>query len=302
MAFFRLEAKVQSDIGAVFEFLLEMLKALFLIEPLLLFNVLKKLDTKRDQIHEVYRFVAEIDAALSLSALRESLPYYARPTLTEPKKSLSGQDIYHPLVDDFVANSVELSGKSMLLTGSNMSGKTTFIRTVGINAIMGQAFNTCFARAFTLPRLKVHSAIRITDDLMSEKSYYFEEVLTIRQMLEASEAKEPCLFLLDELFKGTNTVERVAAGASVLKYLNQHDHFVLVATHDLELAAYLRDKYDLYHFTEVIEDDSIVFDYQLKSGRLQTTNAIRILELNQYPPQVVRKARQFIDVDKNTLR
>ena len=210
-------------------------------------------------------------------------------------KYISGKDIYHPLLVTCIANSIELDGKSALLTGSNMSGKTTFIRTMGINALAAQTLNTCFAREFVMPPLKVHSAIRIADDLMSDKSYYFEEVLTIKNMLEESRDGHQNLFLLDELFKGTNTVERIAAGKSVLQYMNKEDNFVFISTHDLELATYLEGAYSLYHFTEVVENNNILFDYKIKAGNLKSTNAIRILELNHYPADVTADARQLAE-------
>ncbi len=293
MSFFKIEARVQSDIGMVVEYLLEMIKALLLIEPLLLFSVLKQLDTKRKQIHQVYQLVGEVDAAIAIAALRQQLPYCTQPTFTSEKKYLSAKDLYHPLLVDFIPNSIALHGKSALLTGSNMSGKTTFIRTIGINAIVAQTLNTCFAQEFVLSPLRIQTAIRIADDLMSDKSYYFEEVLTIRQMLEESRSGTQNLFLLDELFKGTNTVERIAAGKSVLSYLNQQDNIVLMATHDLELADYLEETYNLYHFTEVVADETILFDYKIKAGNLKATNAIRILALNNYPQEVVNEALQL---------
>ena len=174
-----------------------------------------------------------------------------------------------------------------------MSGKTTFIRTIGINAVVAQTLNTCFAREFTLPRLKVHSAIRISDDIMNDKSYYFEEVLTIKMMLAESRSGIQNLFLLDEMFKGTNTVERIAAAKSVLTYLGKEENIVFISTHDLELAGYLKGKYDLYHFTEVVENNNILFDYRIKAGQLKTTNAIRILELNKYPSEVIEESKKL---------
>src|SRR5690606_21067574 len=203
---------------------------------------------------------------------------------------------YHPLLVGFVSNSIALKNKSALLTGSNMSGKTTFIRTIGINAILAQTINTCFAREFIMPALKIHSVIRISDDLLSDKSYYFEEVGSIRDVLKESVSGFQHLFLLDEIFKGTNTVERIAAGKSVLSYLNNGDNIVLITTHDLELAEFLSETFDLYHFTEIIEDETILFDYKIKTGNLKTTNAIRILELNNYPPEVIAEAKQLADV------
>ena len=302
MSLFKLEAKFQSDIGQAVDTLVEIIKALFLVEPIVFFNVLKELDSKRNEIHQLFKLVGEIDVAISIDSLREELPYFALPTITEHQRQLSAKEIFHPLLPDFVANSIENHKKSCLLTGSNMSGKTTFIRTVGINAIVAQTLNTCFAREFILPRLKVHSAIRISDDIMSDKSYYFEEVLTIKMMLEESRSGFQNLFLLDELFKGTNTVERIAAGKSVLTYLGKEDNIVFISTHDLELAEYLKESYNLYHFTEVVEDENILFDYKIKIGQLKTTNAIRILELNEYPAEIIVEAQKLSrQISKNKV-
>ncbi|MFC2187549.1 DNA mismatch repair protein MutS [Fulvivirgaceae bacterium LMO-SS25] len=292
MSLFRLEAKLQSDIGQALEGFLDIVKALFLIEPLVFFNVLKEFDSKRNEIHQLFKLVAEIDVAISIDSLRKDLPYYTIPRF-ENKKELLAKDIFHPLLPDFVANSIESHQKSILLTGSNMSGKTTFIRTVGINAIVSQTLNTAFAREFAIPPLKVHSAIRISDDIMNDKSYYFEEVLTIKMMVEESRSGVQNLFLLDEMFKGTNTVERISAGKSVLSYLAKQGNIVFISTHDLELAAYLEDSFDLYHFTEVVENDNIIFDYKIKHGQLKTTNAIRILALNKYPNEIIDEAKKL---------
>ena len=290
MSVFKFEAKLQSEIGQLVDYIFEIIKALFLIEPILLFGTLQILDTKRHHIKEVFDFTGEIDAAISISSLRESLPYYCIPNFTLNKKQLDIKDSYHPLIYNAVSNSITLHEKSALLTGSNMSGKTTFIRTIGINAILAQNIHTCFAREFVLSKMKVHSAIRISDDLLSEKSYYFEEVLAIKNLLTESKSGSENLFLLDELFKGTNTIERIAAGKSILSYLTQENNIVLVSTHDPELAEFLHETYNLYHFTEVIQDNDILFDYKIKPGKLTTTNAIRILELNNYPREVIDEA------------
>jgi hypothetical protein len=289
MSIFRLEAKLQSEIGQFVDYVIELIKALFLIEPVLLFTTLKVLDAKREEIRNVFQFVAETDVALSVLNLRESVPFWCAMTPGQDKQ-MHIREVFHPLIFDGIANDIKLNQKSALLTGSNMSGKTTFIRTVGINAILGQTINTCFAKEFIMPAMQIHSSIRISDDLLSEKSYYFEEVLTVKKLLEASQSHHCNLFLLDELFKGTNSVERIAVGKSVLSYLAQGQNLVLVSTHDRELADYLAGAYDLYHFTEVIDQDDIHFDYKIKPGKLTTTNAIRILELNQYPSEVVEEA------------
>ncbi|MEL6589470.1 MAG: hypothetical protein AAFQ68_05290 [Bacteroidota bacterium] len=176
------------------------------------------------------------------------------------------------------------------MTGSNMSGKTSFIRTVGLNMLTGLTLNTCFAKSVSMPKLQIHSAIRISDDLMNNKSYYFEEVLTIKEMIAKSTNGSRNLFLLDEIFKGTNTVERISAGKAVLSALARNENIVFVATHDIELTDMLKDEYELYHFSEVVKEKNVDFDYTLKIGKLENRNAIRILEMNDYPRELIAEA------------
>lgn len=172
----------------------------------------------------------------------------------------------------------------------DLSGKTTFIRTVALNALAGQTLGVCFAERFAAPFFRIYSSVRIADDIEAGESYYLAEVLSIKKFLKAATGQAPCLFLLDELFKGTNTTERIAAGKAVLTYLNAGRHLVCVATHDTELCALLDGQYALYHFREEVIDGKLVFDYRLHEGKLTTRNAIRILELYDYPPEVVEDA------------
>ena len=293
--FFRLKTGFASEFESLLLFAWEAVNILFLIEPQIVFNVLGKLDKKRNDIQTVFEYIGKIDSAISIAAMRTSVPYYCKPVfLNIDKITLDFTDIYHPLISDCVSNSLQIQDKSILLTGSNMSGKTTFIRTIALNVLLAQTVNTCFAQTFTLSQTRLFSAIRITDDLFSEKSYYFEEVLTIKNMINESLSESKNIFLLDELFKGTNTVERIAAGKAVLSYLAKSDNnLVFVSTHDIELTDLLKETYDLYHFTEVIQGDQIHFDYKLKDGNLLTKNAIRILEINDYPAQIVEEAKEI---------
>ncbi|MDO9257200.1 MAG: DNA mismatch repair protein MutS [Bacteroidales bacterium] len=302
MSFFQLEAKLQNDFEAVFWAFLELFKILFLLEPLLLFGVLKRLDTKRKEIEELFRFVGKIDALISISSLRKGLDKYCIPDINPDQRTLIAQNIYHPLIDDCVLNSIQVKGKSILLTGSNMSGKTTFIRTIGINAITGLTINTCFADHFSMPGLRIFSAVRISDDLMNDKSYYFEEVVTIKEMIDNSVNEIPNLFLLDEIFKGTNTVERISAGKAVLSSLAMTGNIVFVSTHDIELADLLKEDFDLYHFSEKVDNKTVDFDYKLKVGKLKNRNAIRILQINDYPENIIKEALEIaMELDKKTI-
>ena len=300
MSFFQLEANLQSDSEIIFWAMLELYKTLFLLEPLLLFGVLKRLDKKRKEIEDVYCFIGEIDSLFSIASVRYGLGKYCLPIINDSK--IAAKQIYHPLIIDCVSNSIDVSDKSILLTGSNMSGKTTFIRSIGINLITGLTINTCFAESITIPRIRIYSAIRISDDLMNDKSYYFEEVLTIKDMIQKSLTDKHNLFLLDEIFKGTNTIERISAGKAVLSSLTKKNNIVFVSTHDIELTDMLSYEFDLYHFSEIVKENNVDFDYKLKGGKLKNRNAIKILQINEYPENVITEAIEISKkLDKITV-
>lgn len=302
MSLFQLEAKLQGEIEMILWAMLEFFKILFLLEPLLLFGILKRLDTKRKEIEDVFIFVGQIDSLISIASLRKGLNNYCTPTILQKQKTLIAKEVYHPLIQECVGNSLMVSKKSILLTGSNMSGKTSFIRTIGINVITGLTLNTCFAEQFSMSKTRLFSAIRISDDLMNDKSYYFEEVLTIKEMIDNSDNKIPNLFLLDEIFKGTNTIERISAGKAVLSHIAKGDNLVFVSTHDIELADLLMEEFELYHFSELIDHKTVDFDYKLKEGKLKNRNAIRILQLNDYPENIIEEAIEISKVlDRKTL-
>lgn len=293
MAFFKIESALQSDFGAIAWGILELFKIAFLLEPLLLFDVLHRLDTRREAIEKVFSFVGEIDCLISIASLREGLELHCMPEIETHSTVTKAEKIYHPLIQECVKNTIHLQNKSVLLTGSNMSGKTSFIRTIGINIITGLTLNTCFAESIRFPKMRIYSAIRISDDLMNDKSYYFEEVLTIKEMMDRSDDDVANLFLLDEIFKGTNTIERISAGKAVLSSLTKNKNLVFVSTHDIELTDLLNKEYELYHFSEVVNQNKVDFDYKLKAGKLKNRNAIRILQINDYPAEVINEAMQI---------
>lgn len=278
-----------SDLLAIAWFFMELVKIAFNIEVLLYHRFIGSIVARRDAIHALFRFVGATDAALAVARLRDETPT-CRPEFVDGKY-LEVRDAVHPLIDGCTSNTLTLDGAGLLLTGSNMSGKTTFIRTLMLNALLAETLDFCMASVWRAPYLRLHSSIRIADDIAEGTSYYLQEVLTVKGFIEAAADREPCLFALDELFKGTNTVERIAAGKAVLAHLNRGPHLVLVSTHDIELAELLRDDaYELHHFREEVVDGRLVFDYRLHTGPLATRNAIRILELYDYPAGIIAEA------------
>ena len=191
----------------------------------------------------------------------------------------------HPLVASAVPNSITLGPPhGILVTGSNMSGKTTFVRTLGVATVLAQTINTCLATAYDAPVFHVRSCIGRADDLLHGKSYYLVEVEAVMALVEASRSGEPHLFLFDELFRGTNAVERIAVAEAVLQeLLANQTHVVVAATHDGELVHLLRHLYVPYHFTDALGPRGLVFDYRLQVGPATTRNAITLLKLHGAP-------------------
>lgn len=274
----------------------EWLNLLFLLDANALYFAVGQLRACREALLRVIATVGEIDAAISVASLRAGSQTWVRPRFDSRlvRTALSG--IRHPLVADAVPNSIELGPPhGVLVTGSNMSGKSTFLRTVGVTVVMAQSINTCFAAGYTAPVFAVQSCIGRADDLVAGKSYYVVEVEEVLARVRASASERPHLFLFDELFRGTNAVERVAAGEAVLRELIRgsgrgRNHVVLAATHDAELVELLAGEYQAFHFTDTIGPEGLTFDHRLAPGPATTRNAITLLELHGAPPTLVAAA------------
>ena len=255
----------------------------------------------------------DVDAALSVAALRAERSDWIRPRFHAPGAPTVLVDARHPLLDEAVPNSITMEpGAGILITGSNMSGKSTFLRTVGVNVVLAQTLNTCFAARYEAPVLRVRSSIGRSDDLLSGKSYYVAEVESLLGLVRAAATAPPHLFLLDELFRGTNAVERIAAGQAVLgQLLDDADrpspHLAIAATHDAELVDLLRDRYASHHFSDDVGPEGLVFDHRLRPGPATTRNAIALLRLHGAPDRLVERAlacAETLDRERgaNTLR
>jgi len=273
----------------IFWLLFELIKIFFNLESIVFFSLMDYIKENKKHIEKLFVFIGKIDTAISIIGVEKS-NQTCKPVYVD-KKTINVENIYHPLIQNCVKNNFSLNGKSLLLTGSNMSGKTTFIRTIAINTILGKNLNFCFADKFEIPPMQVLSSIRISDDLFESKSYYLQEVLKIKEIIEASKNSEKSyLFVLDEILKGTNTQERISSAKAIMSYINNSQHIVLVSTHDIELVTLLENEYELFHFSETIADNELKFDYKIKKGAVSTNNAIKILELYGYPKQIINDA------------
>lgn len=183
----------------------------------------------------------------------------------------------HPLIsyEKAVANSVELCSKTQVVTGSNMSGKTTFLRMIGVNVILAYSGAPVCAEDMQLSIMRTYTSMRVSDDVNHGISTFYAEILRIKEMVEYGAKGKPMLCLIDEIFKGTNSADRIVGAEAVIKKLMKKHIIALVSTHDFELCRLA----DNYHFEEYYDEDGIKFDYQLKSGPCKTTNALHLLKL-----------------------
>jgi len=288
----------------------EYLNLFFLLDATTMFFGARELRAHGAALLRVIGAVGDVDAALSVAALRAELregETWARRQRLESTATAAAtatatatatvSDLRHPLIETAraVPNSIALApSRGVLITGSNMSGKSTFLRTLGVNAVLAQTINTCFASRYEAPVFHVRSCIGRTDDLLAGKSYYIAEVEAVLALVHASASASPHLFLFDELFRGTNATERIAAAESVLRELIDPDavrrHVIVAATHDAELVDLLRDTHDAYHFPDTLGPDGLIFTYRLAPGPSPTRNAIALLQLHGAPPALIERA------------
>lgn len=201
------------------------------------------------------------------------------------------EDLYHPLIDRraVVANSFRFeNGKSLgLITGSNMSGKSTFLRTLGLNQILANMGAPVFAKRFVTQVFQVETCIEVSDSLRDGYSYFYAEVRRLKALLDSVRSRTPVLYLIDEIFRGTNNRERQIGSRSIIRALSQTPTAIgFVSTHDLELTSLegeLEGLLNLHFRDEISPDGRMVFSYLLKQGASPTTNALKIMASEGLP-------------------
>ncbi len=267
----------------------------------LIFNrMVKRVVNNESHILNIFRTMGFLEAMLSMASYRACIPFYTTGVFSEEKDAaLHISDGYHPLLREPVANSFTEKAP-MLITGSNASGKSTFLRMTALCAVMAQTVCTVHAHAYEGSFYRIYSSMALRDDIQSSESYFIVEIRSMKRIMDASSQPGPrVLCFVDEVLRGTNTVERIAASSQILKELAHKKTMVFAATHDIELTELLKNEYANYHFTEEIEDGAITFSYKLKAGRATSRNAIRLLEMMGYDSSVVEKAQEEAEVFVN---
>ena len=234
----------------------------------------------------------ELEATSSLANFAYLHPDYTFPEIVTGNQSIfEAKGVGHPLIvpERKVANDFQMQpgGEILLLTGSNMSGKSTFLRTIGINMCLAYAGSVVNASSFRTSIFEIYGCIRVTDSLADGYSYFYAEVRRLKGLLDRLNAGPmyPVFFLIDEIFKGTNNYERLIGSEAYMRALVDKQCIGAITTHDLELVK-LSETFPIihnYHFREDVVKGKMVFEYRLRSGPSPTRNALRIMQMEGLP-------------------
>lgn len=233
--------------------------------------------------------LGEVEALASLATFADENPDYAFPEVSEGPPRLEARELGHPLLprDRRVANDVHLGDEgaapsALLVTGSNMSGKSTLLRAIGVNAVLAQAGAPVCAARLSMRPAAVRTSMRISDSLEQGVSHFYAELLRLKRVVDSANQGERVLFLLDEILHGTNSRERILGARAVVKHLIDHGAIGAVSSHDLGLSPLEEEtggRVVNMHFEELVVEGKMSFDYRLKPGVVSTANALRLMKL-----------------------
>jgi hypothetical protein len=264
------------------------------------FHVLFALERWRSRagrsVRNWFEGLGSIDALATLSVVRAEYPEWVMPVVGAGETALLAGGLAHPLIADDrrVANDVHVgpAGTLLLVTGSNMSGKSTLLRAIGLNAVLAQAGAPVCATSFHMPPADVYTSIRIEDSLEHGVSYFMAALARLKQIVDAAQRGpgpgRTLMYLLDEVLQGTNSVERALAVRAVARHLLDAGAIGAMTTHDLALASEepLKTAATLVHFTEQVHPDgTMTFDYRLRPGVATSSNALRLMQLIGIAPR-----------------
>ena len=239
----------------------------------------------KEHIGDWFLSLAEIESLSSLANLSFNHPAWAYPIISKDHGTTIADSLGHPLIpkEKLVTNSFSTEGNEglNLITGSNMAGKSTFLRSIGVNIVLAMMGSPVCAKSFTVSNMKVISSMRVNDNLEENTSTFYAELKKLKEVIEAVYRNEKVFLLLDEILRGTNSADRHTGSKALIKQLIQHNAVGLIATHDLELAK-LADEFPAklhnYHFDVQVAGDELYFDYKLKRGVCTSMNASLLMK------------------------
>lgn len=286
----RRQASMTGDAVAI---LREYIWGILLIDVSMFNYIMRIIGDKQEEVLLLLDFVGGIDSDISILSYRESVSEWCMPEFAQNHLTVEG--IAHPLIYNPVKNNFVLMNRA-IITGANASGKSTFMKAIAINCILAQSIDTCIAAKMVLQPMQVITCMALRDDVLTGESYYFREAKCLKRMLDLIVNESSVLIVVDEILKGTNTKERIAASKAILEYIGNSKCLALVATHDNELTE--SNLYEDYHFSSRVQEKDIVFDYRIYEGTNEKSNAIALLSYLGYPNTIVERAKVNMHEDR----
>lgn len=284
---------LQSPTGSSdMEIILIYLNFLFLIPQIAQVYIYQQVRIHQKEAQEAINLLGELEVAISLLRHKRDVELVCHPYFKK-EGGIKGKGIYHPLLTDPVANDVRFE-KNMVISGDNASGKSTYLKMVAINCILAQGLGFAYGESLELSYGHVMTSMDVSDDIEVGDSYFITESKTILRMIESLEKSGFHYFFIDELFKGTNTIERIGSGLGIVHWLSRHDCLYMISSHDIELVAASGAVNDNYHFDSRYVDGEIVFDYQIKQGAAVTKNAVNTLKSLHFPSEITQTSQELI--------
>ena len=285
--------------GDLLEGMLDYIRMLFHIDLIKFNRMLQIFDSHEKELTELFETAGFLDAMIAAASYRKLMREWCLPVLSHATPHLQTENIYHPMLDAPVKASLS-ENKSVLITGSNASGKSTFIKTLAINAILAQTIYTVMADSYESSYFMVASSMALRDDIFSKESYYIVEIKSLKRIMDRLNAKVPMLCFVDEVLRGTNTLERIAASTEILAGIAENNAMCFAATHDIELTHILEAQYSNYHFQEYVEENQVLFDNKLYPGRAVSKNAIKLLRMLGYEERITKRAEERVQCFEDT--
>lgn len=241
------------------------------------------------RVPDWFEVIGEFEALSSFASLHFNNPGWTMPEVTGGVFSLEGKDLGHPLIPEGerVCNDVAVngerendveSGNLLVITGPNMAGKSTFLRTVGVNMLLAFAGAPVCGKQFRITRVNLFTSMQTSDSLDKHLSLFYAELQRLKMILDGIERGEPVFFIIDEMLKGTNALDRQKGAIAMLNQLLRSKSNGIVATHDLELTKLKHRNVKNVHFDGYVEDDKLLFDYLLKDGTCKSFNALALMK------------------------
>lgn len=250
-----------------------------------IFRMKKWKEQYKNSIVQWFEIIGQFDAAISLSLYVDRHPDYIFPMISEIKGVFEGKNLGNPLIINIecVTNDIHINNQGcfLIITGANMAGKSTYIRTVGLNLVLAEMGLPVYATEFSFYPTQIIASLRTSDSLSKNESYFFAELKKLKNIIDRLNNNETLFILLDEILKGTNSNDKLKGSKAFIEKLINHDANGIIATHDIKLGE-LENKYTKciknFHFSSEIQNDRLLFDYKLKKGIVSEFNATYLMQ------------------------